>query len=202
MYRHWHQLRPRQQKPSPWIALGVIFFSLYLSNYINSLRAKPLQLDSVSTISNTERHFREESFFPKDASSPQSLNSLEQSVYEQINEYRQSKGLPPLILDNWLNQHAREQSRAMARGEVSVDDQAMQNRYQAIVNTGAYKQVGSMVCMTFGHTLPGRAAVGSWLNDPQKRFLSTIEGNFELTGVGVAINVKGEYYFTQIFLLR
>lgn len=188
MYRHWHQLRPRKQKPSPWMALGVIFLSLYFSNYINSLRARPIQLNSVSNISDTE--------------SPQSLNSLEQSVYEQINEYRRSKGLPPLILDGWLSQHAREQSRAMARGEVSFNDQAMQNRYQEIVSTGPYKQVDSVVCMTFGHTLPDRASVGSWLNDPQKRFLSSIEGNYELTGVGVAMNLKGEYYFTQIFLLR
>ncbi len=77
MYRHWHQLRPRQQKPSPWIALGVIFFSVYFSNYVNSLRERPLQLNSVSNISDTK--------------SSQSFNSLEHSVYEQINEYRQSK---------------------------------------------------------------------------------------------------------------
>ena len=61
MYRHWHRQRP--QKPSPWIALGVIFFSLYLSNYINSLQGKPLQLNSVSNISDTERHFRGEEFW-------------------------------------------------------------------------------------------------------------------------------------------
>ncbi len=202
MYRHWHQLRPRQQKPTPLIALGIMFLCLYLSNYINSLQGKPLQLDSGSNISDTERHFRGEEFFPKDASSTQSINSLEQSVYEQINEHRESKGLPPLVLDGWLSKQAREQSTAMARGEISVDDQAMQSRHQQIVSTGPYKQVSSIVCITFGHTLPGRAAVNGWLNDPQERFRSTIDGNYELTGVGVAMNLKGEYYFTQIFLLR
>jgi uncharacterized protein YkwD len=174
-----------QQQVFSGIALGLISS---LPAYVNLTKAKPpLNVNSVST---------------GDTESPQSLNSLEQSVYEQINEYRQSKGLPPLVLDGWLNQHAREQSRAMARGEVSVSSQATQSRHQEIVNTGPYKQVSSVMCMTFGHTLPDRAAVSSWLKDPQQRFLSSIEGNYELTGVGVAMNVKGEYYFTQIFLLR
>jgi uncharacterized protein YkwD len=188
MQRHWHQLRPRHQKPSPLIALGIMFLCLYISNYINSLQGKSLQPNSVSNISDTQ--------------SPQSINSMEQSVYEQINEHRESKGLPPLVLDGWLSQHAREQSIAMARGEISINDQTVQSRYQEIIDTGPYKRVDSMVCVTFGHTLPGRAAVNSWLSDPQERFISEIYGNYELTGVGVAMNLKGEYYFTQIFLLR
>lgn len=186
MYRHC-QPRPRQQKPSPWIALGVIFFCLYFFNYI-SLWARPTGLDSVSNISDTE--------------SPQSLNYLEKSVYEQINQHRKSKGLPPLVLDGWLTRHARDYSQATAKGEIVFNEQNMESRHQEIVNTGPYKQVGSVLCMTFGHTLPDRTAVNSWLNDPQNRFLSSIEGNYELTGVGVAMNVKGQYYFTQIFLLR
>ena len=60
-----------------------------------------------------------------DVESTQSLNSLEQSVYQQINDYRASKGLPPLVLNDWLSQHAREQSQAMARGKVPFNQQGL-----------------------------------------------------------------------------
>ena len=148
MYWHWHQLRPRQQKPSPLIALGIMFLCLYLSNYINSLQGKPLQLNSVSNISDTERHFREEEFSPKDASLTQSLNSLEQSVYEQINEHRESKGLPPLVLDGWLSEQARQQSIAMARGEISFDREILNQLNQKIIKTGPYQNAGTAIGMT------------------------------------------------------
>jgi uncharacterized protein YkwD len=29
-----------------------------------------------------------------------------------------------------------------------------------------------------------------------------MEGNFDLTGIGVSKNAKGEYYLTQIFIKR
>jgi uncharacterized protein YkwD len=29
-----------------------------------------------------------------------------------------------------------------------------------------------------------------------------MEGNFNVTGIGVAKNDKGEYYFTQLFILE
>lgn len=200
MQRHWH--RQRQQKPSPLIALGVILFSLYLSNYINSLRANPTQLDCVSNISDTERYFRGEEFFPKDASSSQSLNSLEQSVYEQINEYRGSKGLPPLVLDAWLSQQAREYSQAMAKGEILFDDQTLRQRNEKIINTGPYRGAGTAIGMNRGYINPAQANVNNWLRNTYDANLTSIQGEYELTGIGVAMNVRGEYYFTQIFLFR
>ncbi len=201
MYRHWHQLRPRQQKPSPLIALGIIFLCLYLSNYINSLQANTIQVDSVSNISDTERHFRGEEFFPKDASSTQSLNSLEQSVYEQINEHRESKGLPPLVLDGWLSEQARQHSQGMAKGDISFDREILNQLNQKIIKTGPYQNAGTAIGMTLGYANPAQANVNNW----QKSIyddIPTINGEYELTGVGVAMNLKGEYYFTQIFLLR
>ncbi|PSB31182.1 CAP domain-containing protein [Chlorogloea sp. CCALA 695] len=202
MYRHWHQLRPRQQKPTPLIALGIVFLCLYLSNYINSLQANTVQVDSVSNISDTERHFRREKFFPKDASSTQSINSLEQSVYEQINEHRESKGLSPLVLDGWLSQQAREHSEAMAKGDISFDREILDQLNQKIIKTGPYQSAGTAIGMTLGYANPAQANVNNWLQDVYGDNSTTIDSEYELTGVGVAMNLKGEYYFTQIFLLR
>lgn len=187
MYRH--QLRPRQQKPSPWIALGVIFFSLYFSNYLNSLKAAPTKVNSVS---NTK----------SDTESIQSLNSIEQSVYEQINKHRESKGLPPLVLDGWLTQQAREHSQAMAKGDISFDREVLSQLNQKIIQTVPYQSAGAAIGMTLGYANPAQANVDNWLKDIYGDNLATIDGKYELTGVGVAINVKGQYYFTQIFLLR
>ncbi len=190
MQRHWHQLRPRQQKPSPWIALGVIFFSLYFSNYLNSLMAVPIKVDSVSnTKSDTE-------------STPQSLNSMEQSVYEQINEHRESKGLSPLVLDGWLSQQAREHSEAMAKGDISFDHEFLDQLNQKIIKTGPYQSAATAIGMTLGHANPAQANVNNWRTSIFDETRAAINGEYELTGVGVAMNLKGEYYFTQIFLLR
>lgn len=199
MHRYWHQ--QRQKKPSPWIALGVIFFSLYLSNYINSLQARPTGFDSVSNISDTERHFQGK-FLPKDASSIQSLNSLEQSVLQQINDHRRSKGLPPLILNDWLTYHAREHSKAMASGKVAFDRQGLQQRNEIISQSGPYQKIYSLIAMNQGYPFPDRTAVNSWLKDPLDSSLPYIEGDYEFAGVGVAMNIRGEYYFTQVFLRR
>ena len=149
MYRHWHQLRPRQQKPSPWIALGVIFFSLYFSNYLNSLKAAPTKVDSVSNIKS-------------DTESTQSLNSLEQSVYEQINEHRESKGLSPLVLDGWLSQQAPEHSEAMAKGDISFDREILDQLNQKIIKTGPYQSAGTAIGMTLGYANPAQANVNNW----------------------------------------
>lgn len=178
----------RQQKPSPWIALGVIFFSLYLSNYINSLQARPTGVNSVSKPNATE--------------SPQSLNLLEQSVLQQINDRRASKGLPPLVLNDWLTYHAREHSKAMASGKVPFDKQGLQERQEIISVEGPYQKICSLIAMNQGHPFPDRTAVNSWLYDPLNQSLPDIEGDYEFTGVGVATNARGEYYFTQIFLRR
>lgn len=178
----------RQRKPSAWVALGAICFSISISNYLNSLQAKTTESDSISSKS--------------DIKSLQSLNSLEQSVYQQINDYRTSKGLPPLVLNNWLTQHAREHSQAMATGKVSFNEQGLQQRNKTISQSGSYQKICMLIAMNQGYPAPARTAVNSWLNDPQNRSLPDAEGDYEYTGVGVAMNVGGEYYFTQVFLRR
>lgn len=56
-----------------------------------------------------------------------------------------------------------------------------------------------MLYINLGYSDPVRAAVGSWLRNPDRGLVS-IEGQYELTGIGVATNIKGEYYFRQIFV--
>ncbi|KJH71222.1 CAP domain-containing protein [Aliterella atlantica] len=149
------------------VALGVTCLSLFTSRYVShrlndtssrindfSQQTSQLQnpVDSVSNISS-------------DTESPQSLNSMEQSVYEQINRHREAKGLPPLLLDDWLSQQARKHSQAMARGDISLDREVLQQVNQKIINTGPYQCAGTAVGMNLGYANPAQTNVDYWLRD-------------------------------------
>ena len=47
-----------------------------------------------------------------------SLKTLEQSINAQVNQYRQSRNLPPLTLDSRISEQARAHSQAMANSGV------------------------------------------------------------------------------------
>lgn len=127
-----------------------------------------------------------------------SLSNLERTVYEQVNEFRKSKNLPPLKLNPTIVQQAREHSQAMASGKVPFSHQGFQERVNAIGNAVDYTSAAENVAYNEGYENPAQEAVQGWLKSPGH--LKNIVGNFNLTGVGVARNSKGEYYFTQIFI--
>lgn len=49
-----------------------------------------------------------------------------------------------------------------------------------------------------GYSEEATAAVQGWIKSTGHR--QNMEGNFNLTGIGVATNAKGQYYFTQMFI--
>ena len=51
-----------------------------------------------------------------------------------------------------------------------------------------------------GYQDPVSTAVDGWIKSDGHR--QNMEGNYNLTGIGVAMNPQGEYYFTQIFILK
>jgi len=160
-----------------------------------SQRQNPLDFDTESTKSS-----KPDSVSNKGrAESTQSLSSMERWVYEQMNNHRAAKGLPPLVLDDWLTMQAREHSQAMSSDKVPFDRQSLQQRNQEIMNAGSYQGVSTIIGMTQGYINPAQANVSNWLKDGDVN-LTSIEGEYKLTGVGVAMNLRGEYYFTQVFL--
>jgi uncharacterized protein YkwD len=60
--------------------------------------------------------------------------------------------------------------------------------------------IAENVGFNVGYANPASKAVEDWLHSPGH--LNNIKGDFELTGIGVAKNKRGKYYFTQIFLKR
>lgn len=124
------------------------------------------------------------------------ITDLEKAVNQQINQYRASKKLPPLSIDPRISQIARIHSENMANGKVSFSHDGFEGRAKAI--TIPYKSVAENLAYNFGYSDPVRNAVEGWIKSDGHR--KNMEGQFNVTGIGVAKNAKGEYYFTQLFV--
>ncbi|WP_333257794.1 CAP domain-containing protein [Microcoleus sp. S13_C5] len=125
-----------------------------------------------------------------------SITNLEKAVNQQINQYRASKKLPPLSIDPRISQIARIHSENMASGKVRFSHDGFEGRAKAI--TLPYQSVAENVAYNFGFSDPVRNAVEGWIKSEGHR--KNIEGQFNVTGIGVAKNAKGEYYLTQLFV--
>jgi uncharacterized protein YkwD len=125
-------------------------------------------------------------------------NSLEQSVHNQVNQYRQKQNFPPLTFDETIADQARLHSAAMAKvGRISHN--GFNGRAAALGKSIKYSGVAENVASNQGFQDPGLIAVKSWISSPTHR--KTMVGNFDLTGIGV-VEKSGSYYFTQIFVRK
>jgi uncharacterized protein YkwD len=124
-----------------------------------------------------------------------SINELEQEVHRQVNQYRRSKNLPLLTLDSRITIQSRKHSEAMAKGLIPLSHEGFEQRIQAIAIP--YRSVAENVAYNQGHSDPATIAVQGWIQSSGHR--QNMEGDFNLTGIGIVKNSKGEYYFTQIF---
>lgn len=124
------------------------------------------------------------------------ITDLEKAVNQQINQYRASKKLPPLTIDPRITKIARIHSENMASGKVRFSHDGFEGRAKAI--TIPYQSVAENVAYNFGYSDPVRNAVEGWIKSDGHR--KNMEGQFNVTGIGVAKNAKGEYYFTQLFV--
>ncbi|MBC1213894.1 CAP domain-containing protein [Trichormus variabilis ARAD] len=121
--------------------------------------------------------------------------SIEQAVFDQVNQYRQSQGLPALTRNASIDEQARTHSQNMASGKVPFSHQGFDQRVKALnmPNKSASENVAYNQDKD-----PATRAVQSWLKS--SGHLANIKGNANLTGVGVAVNGQGVVYFTQIFI--
>lgn len=171
-------------KLSVWIPLGVLASGIVGcdSNYIADI----LPMKEISAV-------------PASKATPSPYSALEQSIHQQINQYRQSRKLPPLTLDPRISEQARTHSQNMANG-IPFSHQGFDQRVEAIRRVIPYRAASENVAFNKGYSNPGQQAVQGWIKSPGHRI--NIEGQYNLTGIGVSKNAKGEYYFTQIFIRR
>ncbi|MEH1944720.1 MAG: CAP domain-containing protein [Nostoc sp.] len=120
----------------------------------------------------------------------------EQSVFNQINNYRASQGLAKLTRNSAIDNQARIHSQNMANGTVPFGHTGFSERVRAIGIS--YRGAAENVAYNQGYSDPATKAVQGWLKSPGH--LANIRGNYDKTGIGVVKNSRGEIYFTQIFL--
>lgn len=121
-----------------------------------------------------------------------------EAVDRRINAYRESRGLESLQLDDDLSDLADEHSRRMAGGEVPFGHAGFEERARTIRLELSRGRLAENVGYNRGVRDPAGDAVERWLRSPQH--MANVTGDFELTGIGIGTNARGEYYFTQIFL--
>ena len=127
------------------------------------------------------------------------VNALELSVHQQVNQYRQSLDLPPLVFDPAISIQARIHSNDMAKtGKMNHD--GFNDRANTIAQTINYRSVSENVATNMGYDRPDAIAVKGWLESPGHH--RNIIGRYDLTGIGVSRDAKGEYFFTQIFVRK
>ncbi|MBH8565662.1 CAP domain-containing protein [Nostoc sp. CENA67] len=122
--------------------------------------------------------------------------ALEDSVFQQINSYRATQNLPALLRNSAIDTQARSHSQNMASGKVRFGHDGFVQRVQA--TRLFYILAAENVAYNRGYQDPAKQAVQGWLKSPGH--LNNIKGQYNLTGIGVASNSKGEIYFTQIFI--
>ncbi len=124
--------------------------------------------------------------------------AMEKSVHQQINQYRSQKGLPPLKVNPSVSAIARQHSKSMADKQVPFGHNGSNSRYQKISKLIRWRGVAENVAYNQGHRNPGKSAVDGWIKSPGHN--RNMVGKYQVTGIGVAKNSKGEYYFTQLFV--
>ena len=121
---------------------------------------------------------------------------LEEEVRELINQYRVSVGLPALAAAPAITQQARQHSLDMANGTVPFGHDGFQARVDAIDAAIPLRSAGENVAAGYP---TAESVVQGWLNSPGH--LANIEGTWDLTGIGIAVDEDGYPYYTQIFIL-
>lgn len=137
---------------------------------------------------------------PAPASATEPAGNMEEDILKYINDYRRSKGLGGLQMIDAASQQAAQHSRNMASGRTAFSHDGFEQRIANIKKAmGADYMAAAAENVALGQ-LSAREVVNGWLKSAGHK--KNIEGNYNLTGVGVARNSKGVMYYTQIFLRR
>ena len=132
------------------------------------------------------------------ASPVTSLASLERQTLAKVNAYRSSKRLAGLGWNESIAEQARRHSRDMAGGAIAFGHEGFDARMRDLAKSVKWTGVAENVFMLRNLPDPAGVAVDGWIDSPGHR--QNMEGDYDLTGIGIARAEDGSLYFTQIFV--
>lgn len=134
------------------------------------------------------------------SSNESQLSQMAKEIHQQVNRYREGLGLAPLNFSPLISEQALIHSVNMAEQKVEFSHKGFDQRIDALKGQIDYSSAAENVAYNMGYQDPVTTAVQGWIESDGHR--RNLEGNYNLTGIGVAVNQAGEYYFTQIFVLE
>ena len=120
------------------------------------------------------------------------------NILDYINQYRTSIGLPALQMISEASDQATKHSVEMANHTTAFGHDGYDERINNIVKKIGFVHA-SAENVAYGK-LTAKEVVDLWLNSPGHK--KNIEGNYALTGIGIARDADGVFYYTQIFLRK
>ena len=127
--------------------------------------------------------------------------SLEQRLFNEINDVRIARHLPPLRWSGRIAELARDHSsRMMHHHFLSHEDPEHGGPGDRLSMGGvAWRACAENIYEGYGHSDPARAAIQSWLNSAGHR-QNMLSRAYTTSGIGVALNAQGEMIATQLFV--
>jgi uncharacterized protein YkwD len=125
-----------------------------------------------------------------------SPSSMSADILRYVNQHRRSIGLPALKPSSFISSVALGHSRDMLSGKTPFGHDGFHDRINMIK-----RRIGNMRVAAenvASGPMSAREVVDGWLHSPGHR--RNIEGDFRLTGIGLAGGSNGMIYFTQIFI--
>ncbi len=120
---------------------------------------------------------------------------IEQEIFSLVNIHRRSIGAVELTWNDTIAAQARLHSQAMADGTVPFGHDGFDSRIAAIGQTIPWDTAAEVVALAE----TAADAVNAWIASAEHK--PFIEGDYNLTGVGVAKDKSGiSFYATQIFI--
>ncbi len=125
-----------------------------------------------------------------------STDAMSAEVLTYVNQYRASRGLPALLMNDAANREAHKHSLEMANHHVPFGhngfSQRMKHVYQQVENAD-----GGAENVAYNYKT-ARIVVDGWIRSSGHR--QNMVGRYDMTGIGIVRDSQGRLYFTQLFV--
>ena len=127
-----------------------------------------------------------------------SYNEMIPDILKYVNKHRTDIGLKPLTMNATISAASEEHSKNMATKKIPFGHDGFDGRMSKLAKElpPSYSYAENVA---EGATT-AKEVVDQWLHSPGHK--KNIEGDYNITGIGIAKSTDGTLYYTQIFLNR